>query len=114
MTTIRQLTTSKSIFVIGTIVALVTSAKQLGSQYVLEIKERHLEEDKNSVSTNSLSFVFYHLHIHFLLLILSILTQPSIAGLPIFHIHVRQKYNKYKLTYFCFLPLAHSLFITYA
>ena len=42
-TTIRQLTTNKSTFSIGTIVALVTSVKQLGSQYALELKDEHLE-----------------------------------------------------------------------
>jgi hypothetical protein len=92
-TTIRQLTTNKSTFSIGTIASLVTYAKQLGSQYVLEIKDGHLEEDKTIVSTNPLIVVFSHLHTHLLLLTANILTQYLIASLPFFHIYVFLYYS---------------------
>ena len=57
-TTIRQLTNTTG-FGIGTVAGLVTSAKEIGSQYVLNIKDGQCKKDTSSVYTNSTIYTFY-------------------------------------------------------
>ena len=49
-TTIRRLILSTESYTLGTIGAIVTSAKKLGMQHVLEIKDGNSENDKAMVS----------------------------------------------------------------
>ena len=65
-TTIKKLLTSKNPYAIGTIVALVKSTKQIGTQYALDIKDGNDEDDQAMVSSkhNNLNILIKNLLIN--------------------------------------------------
>jgi len=91
-TTISQLTNTTG-FAIGTVAGLVTSAKEIGGQYVLNIKDGQSQKDKATVYTNSTIYTFLHL---LRSNCISVNTWYILQFRFIFSLHFNQFPNQYK------------------